>query len=75
MIKLLREIAVNYEQGYIFGKPSEQFLERNVFQINDACKELKSDLSYFKVRRYRSFYVHYQRDKLTTPDFGKHVYV
>ncbi|MDD5411434.1 MAG: hypothetical protein PHF31_08470 [Methylobacter sp.] len=37
-IKLLREIAVNYEQSYIFGKTSGQFLERNVFQINDALQ-------------------------------------
>lgn len=37
-ISLLREIGVNYGQGYIFGKPSEQFLEGNVFQINDALQ-------------------------------------
>jgi diguanylate cyclase (GGDEF)-like protein len=37
-IKLLREIGVNYGQGYIFGKPSEQLLERNVFQIDDVLQ-------------------------------------
>lgn len=37
-ISLLREIGVNYGQGYIFGKPSEQLLERSVFQINDALQ-------------------------------------
>jgi len=35
-IKLLREIGVNYGQGYIFGKPSEQLMEQNIFQINDV---------------------------------------
>jgi EAL domain-containing protein (putative c-di-GMP-specific phosphodiesterase class I) len=35
-ISLLREIGVNYGQGYIFGKPSEQLLDRNVFQIDDT---------------------------------------
>jgi diguanylate cyclase (GGDEF)-like protein len=37
-ISLLREIGVNYGQGYIFGKPSEQFLEQNIFQINDVLQ-------------------------------------
>jgi len=33
-VKLLRDIGVNYGQGYIFGKPSEQFLKQDTFQIN-----------------------------------------
>ncbi len=36
-IKLLREIGINYGQGYIFGKPSEQLLGRNNFQIDDIA--------------------------------------
>lgn len=39
-IKLLRDIGVNYGQGYIFGKPSEQFLEKNIFQINDVLQKV-----------------------------------
>jgi len=38
-IALLREIGVDYGQGYIFGKPSEQLLERCVFQIDDALQD------------------------------------
>lgn len=34
-INLLRKIGVNYGQGYIFGKPSEQFLNKNIFQHID----------------------------------------
>jgi EAL domain-containing protein (putative c-di-GMP-specific phosphodiesterase class I) len=37
-ISILREIGVDYGQGYIFGKPSEQLLERSVFQFNDALQ-------------------------------------
>ncbi|TAK60073.1 EAL domain-containing protein [Methylobacter sp.] len=39
-IKILREIGVNYGQGYIFGKPSEQFLKQNTFQINDVLQRV-----------------------------------
>ena len=42
-ISLLREIGVNYGQGYIFGKPSEQLLEQSVFQFNDASQ--KADIA------------------------------
>jgi len=37
-ISLLREIGANYGQDYIFGESSEQSLERNIFQINDALQ-------------------------------------
>jgi diguanylate cyclase (GGDEF)-like protein len=37
-INLLREIGVNFGQGYIFGKPSEQLLEGNVFQIDSTLQ-------------------------------------
>lgn len=37
-ISLLREIGVDYGQGYVFGKPSEQFLEQNAFQINEVLQ-------------------------------------
>lgn len=39
-IELLREIGVNYGQGYIFGKPSEQFLKQNIFQIDDILQRV-----------------------------------
>jgi diguanylate cyclase (GGDEF)-like protein len=35
-INLLREIGVNYGQGYIFGKPSESLLPQNLFQIGEV---------------------------------------
>ncbi len=47
-IKLLREIGINYGQGYIFGKPSEQLLGRNIFQIdgvNDITPEFSNKMS------------------------------
>jgi diguanylate cyclase (GGDEF)-like protein len=34
-IKILRDIGINYGQGYIFGKPSEQLLEHNIIQLDD----------------------------------------
>ena len=34
-IKILRDMGINYGQGYIFGKPSEHLLERNVIQSED----------------------------------------
>jgi diguanylate cyclase (GGDEF)-like protein len=37
-INLLKEIGVNYGQGYIFGKPSEQLLKGNVFQVDNALQ-------------------------------------
>jgi len=37
-INLLREIGINYGQGYIFGKPCEQLLEGNVFQIDNVLQ-------------------------------------
>ncbi len=40
-IDLLREIGVNYGQGYIFGKPSEQLLKGNVFQIDSTGEYAK----------------------------------
>lgn len=39
-IEFLKEIGVNYGQGYIFGKPSEQLLEQNIFQINDILQRV-----------------------------------
>ena len=35
-ISLLRKIGVNYGQGYIFGRPSEELLEQSVFQIENT---------------------------------------
>jgi EAL domain-containing protein (putative c-di-GMP-specific phosphodiesterase class I) len=35
-IRLLLEIGVDYGQGYLFGKPSEQLLKQDSFQINDV---------------------------------------
>ncbi|MGZ8165048.1 MAG: putative bifunctional diguanylate cyclase/phosphodiesterase [Methylobacter sp.] len=38
-VRILREIGINYGQGYIFGAPKEQFLEKSIFQINDLLQK------------------------------------
>jgi diguanylate cyclase (GGDEF)-like protein len=38
-IALLKEIGVNYGQGYIFGKPSEQLLDGNIIQIDNVIQQ------------------------------------
>ena len=38
-ISILREIGIDYGQGHIFGNPSEQLLERSVFQFNDVLPD------------------------------------
>ena len=48
-ISLLRKIGVNYGQGYIFGKPSEQLLKNNVFQIDEIMdvRKIESRIKVF----------------------------
>jgi diguanylate cyclase (GGDEF)-like protein/PAS domain S-box-containing protein len=38
-IKLLREIGVNYGQGYIFGKPNENLLDPSGFHFKDVLPD------------------------------------
>ncbi|MDD5578932.1 MAG: EAL domain-containing protein [Methylobacter sp.] len=44
-VRILREIGINYGQGYIFGAPKEHFLEKSVFQINELLQNSEATVN------------------------------